>query len=38
MLTGVGKWGLGVALNISFSELEHVAIDLLSLPGKTERL
>jgi hypothetical protein len=38
VLTCIGKWGLCVALNISLSELKHIAIDLLCLPGKTEGL
>jgi hypothetical protein len=38
MLTCIGKWGLCVSLNISLSKLEHIAIDLLCLPGKAERL
>ena len=38
MLTCVGKWGLCVALNISLGKLEHIAIYLLCLTRKAERL
>jgi hypothetical protein len=37
-LTCVSERGLRVPLNISLSKLEHVAVNLLRLSGKTECL
>jgi hypothetical protein len=38
VLTCIGKWGLCVALNVSLSKLEHIAIDLLRLSREAECL